>query len=185
MNKRLMMLLMGISFVAILGVSMAQVPRVAAQAPTPTVLPSMVNPVDDPGRAIPLDNLPHIMPAHSTTWYTFYYSGTEIEPKPQFVLRLMNGVLTLVRFEVWAKDRMLTPWWQNKPVGQGTQEYLVACAPPDAPPITLTPFNVPHCPTNDLTWVGSFIRWDTYYVRVVNDNDTAKEFLLLLNQENK
>jgi hypothetical protein len=182
MNKRLLLLTIALGILILL-IPTERVPHAVAQAPSPTPVPSLVDPVDDPNRAVPLDNLPHIIPARAATWFTFYYNATDLDSKPQYVLRLLNGVATLVRFEVWSKERMQSPWWENKPVGRGTQENLVACAPPDNNSLTPVPFNMPHFATNDLTWAGSFVQYDDYYVRVVNDNDTPKEFQMLLNDK--
>ncbi len=101
-------------------------------------------------------------------------------------LRLVNGVQTGVRFEVWGGD--LKNWWLQNPVGRGTQEILVNCFPPLEPSPTPvddepSPTEEPptgHCPTNDLTWQGAFGAPGTYYVRVVNDDIVTVDYLLLM-----
>ncbi len=169
-------------------------PYTQGQVPPPVVVPPNVVPVppaliaavDDPNRAVPIDDQPHTMPAHSATWYKFDYGGSNTNPKPVFFLRLVNGVITGVRFEVW-DGQNLHDWWLNKPVGRGTQEVLTNCnapgelvaVPGETPEPTATPTG--KCFTNDLTWAGAFGASGTYYVRVVNESDSPMPFTLRLN----
>ncbi len=155
-----------------------------APPPTHTSTPSAAPAIrDDPNFAAPIDGQLHSIPAQSATWYKFDYgSGRNVVS-----LRLVNGVQTLVRFEVWAgKD--IPNWWGNKPVGRGTQEVIVGCNPAEAtetveadtPTPTAEPPSGGHCPTNDLTWSGAFGGAGTYYVRVVNDNIFPMDYVLTI-----
>jgi hypothetical protein len=108
-----------------------------------------------------------------------------------FHLRLVNGILTGVRFEVWAPEN-LNNWWLGTPVGRGTQEVLTNCfvteaeAQPTAEPGQPTPTPLPtatptgKCLTNDLTWAGAFGGAGIYFVRVVNESDAPQSYTLKL-----
>jgi hypothetical protein len=170
------------------GIPTPPTPLRPARTITPVAFALTVPAVDDPNRAALIDNQPHSIPANSATWYKFDYSGGGPNPKPVFFLRLVNGILTGVRFEVWAPEN-LNHWWENKPVGRGTQEVLTNCfataaeptatgEPTPTPEPTATPTG--KCPTNDLTWAGAFGAPGTYFVRVVNETPFAQPFQLRL-----
>ncbi len=160
---------------------------------TPTFTPVAVSmaAVDDPGRAIDIDGQPRTIPGNAATWFKFEYGDGETRPRTVRMLRLVNGVVTSVRFEVWAQQN-LDHWWEKKPVGRGTQEVLVNCfqtseePTPTTEPGEPTPTPVPtatptgKCYTNDLTWAGAFGAPGTYYVRVVNDNSAPMYYVLTL-----
>ncbi len=142
---------------------------------------------DDPAFAVPIDGQLHTLPGNAATWFKFDY-GSEGLPRQVVSLRLANGVQTMVRFEVWAPEN-LDHWWEKKPAGRGTQEIIVGCNPPaeatatvaeDEPTPTPEPPSGGHCPTNDLTWSGAFGGPGTFYVRVVNDNGSAMDYVLTL-----
>ncbi len=161
---------------------------VSAQGPTGTATPAATsvpggNPtpaqappaaaagtnLDDPGRAATLGNAAAAaIPANTAQWFRFdYVTPANTFPAQQVMVRLVNGVTNGLGFEVWSPERMQGNWWENKPVGRGTQEVLPACN------ITLPDDTVVKCTTNDLTWVGGFGAPGTYYVRVTNNTDKA------------
>ncbi len=174
----------------------------AAQTPTPLF-------VDDPNQGVDIDGQPHLIPAMSARWYKFNYGAPGSSARPVVHLRLVNGVVTGLRFEVWAPDN-INNWWEKKPVGRGTQEVTIICAcplptatlvpsPTGQPTATATPTSTPeptetpepevtatvrrectHTPANDLTWSGAFGGPGTFYVRVVNENRFPVEYVLLL-----
>ncbi len=167
----------------------APIPRGRAPS-TPTRGPvALLSPAvfDDPYRALLIDNQPHTLPANAGIWYKFNYGPDN--SKPVFFLRLVNGVVSGVRFEVW-DGQNLKNWWLNKPIGRGTQEVLTNCVPAE-PDETETPDETPeasenpsgHCPTNDLTWAGAFGGPGTFYVRVINESNFPQTYQLKLNQQ--
>ncbi len=158
--------------------------------PTPPPVMFMgVGPVaaDDPTRAVPLYGIPWVIPGNSVNWYKFEYDGKDWSPRQRVFLRLINGVVSGIRFEVWSPQN-LPEWWTKKPIGQGTQEVLTNCIVPSDPAPTPVddqpaPTQEPptgKCPTNDLTWVGAFGGNGTYYVRVINKNPVPIEYLLTI-----
>ena len=135
--------------------------------------PPSVRTVDDPARAVPIDNLPHTIAANSATWFSFNYNPTDNNGNHIFTtITLVNGYNSGVRFEVWTAAHMLDWWNGNKPVGQGTVAN-VTCDPNQ-------PAGQGPCQSTDLTWLGSFNVGGTYFVRVVNDSNQPVIFQLTI-----
>ncbi len=160
------------------------IPKPPAATPTIAVV-SAPQVADDPGRAVALDGQTHTLPANSATWYKFDY-GFSDSSRPIVFLRLPNGVVSGVGFQLWAGEN-INNWTDQKPFGQGTQEFVVNChpAPGDTPTVeadTPTPTPEPtatgKCPTNDLTWRGSLGAQGTYYIRVVNFSAAPQDYIL-------
>ncbi len=167
------------------GVAAIQITSTPTVTPVPAAIPVFA---DDPFQAIPIDGVPHTIPGNSATWYKFDYGGNAAG-RPIVNLRLPNGVVTGVGFEVWDSDK-IRDFWEQKPVGRGTQEVITGCHPAPEPTAevegdeaTPTPEPAPgdHCPTNDLTWKGAFGGAGTFYVRVVNPNSGPADYVLLMN----
>ncbi len=144
---------------------------VPGASPTPAQAPPAAaagRNLDDPGIAATLGNAVAAVPANTAEWFRFDYVTPINEfPRNTVTIRMVNGVNSGLGFEVWSPERMQGNWWDNKPVGKGTQEVLPACN------VTLSDGTVQKCTTNDLTWVGGFAVSAPYYIRVVNDTGTA------------
>ncbi len=161
----------------------------AAKTATPVAIANTA-PRDDPNFAVQIDGLTHSLPAGAATWYRFDYGISDYTARPVVSIRLPNGVVTGVGFQVWAGENTKN-WWEQKPVGQGTQEILVGCNVPPSDTATPTdnePTPIPEptqtptgkCPTNDLTWVGAFGAAGTYYVRVINNSGSLQNYVLIM-----
>ncbi len=154
--------------------------------PAPTAIAGPVT-ADDPSQAVFIDGQLHSLPGGAVTWYKFNYGGPDAATRPVASLRLVNGVVTGVRFEVWAPEN-IGEWQAKNPVGRGTQEVVVNCHPTveetttdetsDQPTPTPQPPSGDHCPTNDFTWSGAFGEPGIYHVRVVNENSSPMEYVL-------
>lgn len=149
--------------------------------PTATVSPaaSISTPVpaanaDDPNRAGTIDNLPHTLPANSAVWYSFDYAINNMTgARPVYTITLIDGNNSGVGFEVYAPEN-INGWWQNHPTGRGTV-YSIDCE-------TGEPSEGGQCQSLDLTWMGHFGMSGKYYVRVVNSNSHASDYLLTIQQ---
>ncbi len=120
--------------------------------------------LDNPGIAATIGSAVSAIPANTAQWLRFDYT-TPINdfPRNQVMIRMINGVTNGLGFEVWSPERMAGNWWENEPVGRGTQEVLPNCT------VTLSDGTTQKCTTNDLTWVGGFGVSGPYYVRVINN----------------
>jgi predicted lipoprotein with Yx(FWY)xxD motif len=148
---------------------------VSAQGPTTTPTPAQAPPAaasgtfkDDPGTANTLGNSVGSIPANSAAWFRFDYdtAGNQI-PRPLVTVRMFNGVQNGLNYEIWSPERMQPNWFDNVPVGRGTQEVIPDCT------VTLPDNTITRCTTSDLTWVGGFGAPGTYYIRVVNNTNNA------------
>ncbi len=138
-----------------------------AQAGTTTTAPAgtaaaVAAPNIDPFRAATIDAQVHSIPASSSLWYRFDYAAGD---HPLVTRTLHNATNSGVHFNVYTAEASQT-WWDSDPVGRGTAS-LVSC-------------QGEMCPSNDLTWVGSFNLNGTYYVQVVNDNANPVSFELTI-----
>jgi len=139
--------------------------------PVPTIAPPLVV-VDDPAQARAIDGQQHILPAHSATWYRFGYGADPNTGKrPVMIITLVKGKDSGVRFEVYAPEN-LNAWWNNQPTGRGTVQ-MVDC-------VTGEPSESGECPLPDLVWKGAFGAGGTYYVRVVNDNNSQSVYVVTI-----
>jgi hypothetical protein len=141
---------------------------VVSAPPVPAV--TSVQTIDDPARAVPIDNLPHKIEANSATWFSFFYAPQDANNnRISNTIALVNAYNSGVRFEVWTGEHMLDWWDGKKPVGQGTANN-VACDSSAGP-----------CQSTDLTWAGTFNTGGIYFVRVVNGNSNPVIFQLTIN----
>ena len=123
---------------------------------------------DSPLLAITVGNPVPRISAHAAQWVRFDYSFTpDQKPRPRVTVRLLDGVLTGLGFQVWSPERMQGDWRDNEPVGRGAQEIIAGCTQ------TLPDNSKVKCTTNDLFWVGGFGAPGVYYVRIVNNSDSA------------
>lgn len=119
-----------------------------------------------------LDNQTHTLQANSSALYRFDYgidntNGT----RPITTIRMVNGNNAGLGFQVWTADTV-TDMPDNNPVGRGTAAN-VDC---DTGEI----IGSGACQSPDLTWSGAFGTSGSYYVSVVNNNDSQKSFQLLI-----
>jgi hypothetical protein len=116
-------------------------------------LPQFASSLDnaDPNKAVIVDSNWRSIPAKTTLWYRFAYSGTH----DQAILKVLDGGKNQLRVHVHTPEQMKT-WWNVNPVGQAT----------------------PH--GDDLMWNGSAEESGWWYVEVMNDNTSAVNFQLLL-----
>ncbi len=137
---------------------------------TPTEMPT-VSP-DDPNRASRIDGQPHNIAAKSALWYAFDYAINHMTGKRTLLtIALVNGNNSGVDFEVYAPEN-ISEWWNNHPTGRGTV-YMIDCA-------TGQPSETGECQSTDLIWQGDFGADGTYYVRVVNTNNSQISYLLTI-----
>ncbi len=129
---------------------------------------------DSPLAASTLGSPIAIIPGHTAQWVRFDYSFQPSQsPRPTVTVRLLNGAQNGLAFEIWSPERMQGNWMNNVPVGRGLAEVLVNCSLPG-------PDNARNkCTTNDLVWVGAFGAPGAYYVRIVNNGDSAAAALLV------
>ncbi len=134
---------------------------VPAQAPP--LVPSGTN-FDDPARATSFGTATiRSIPAGSGEWFQFNYdNGGNALPRPNVTILLLNGVTNGLSFQVYSPETMIGNWFDNTPVGKGTQEAFVNCIQDGV--------NVGRCTTNNLSWTGGFGLNGTYFVRVINNS---------------
>jgi hypothetical protein len=141
---------------------------------TPTAMPT-VN-TDDPNRAGRIDGQPHNLAANSAVWYVFDYAVNHMTgQRPVGTITLVNGNNSGVDFQVYAPENIFR-WWNNHPTGRGTV-YMIDCA-------TGQPSETGECQSPDLIWQGDFGADGTYYVRVVNTNNSQISYLLTIQSTN-
>lgn len=151
---------------------------VSAQGPQPTATPtgpSQAPPAgaagtntDNPLAAQTVGSAVQSVPANSAQWYSFNYdTGGNAAPMPTVTIRMLNGVANGLNFEVWSPERLQGNWWENTPVGRGTQEVLPDCT------VTAPDGSTSRCMTNDLVWVGGFGAPGTYLIRIVNNTGSS------------
>lgn len=153
------------------------------QAP-PLAAGSSTN-VDSPLQATLFGAQTQNIGANSAQWYRFDYdtNGNAL-PRPTVTIRMLNGAMNGLQFEVWSTERMLNNWWDNDPVGRGSQETVQNCnniaGQPQVANATTLENNTTKCTTNDLTWTGGFGAPGTYYVRVHNptNNSVAPQLII-------
>lgn len=150
----------------LLGGGMPAPPRPTAtpiSTPVPTAVPPpvVVEPSTgvDPGHANVLDGLVHSIPARSSKWFRFGYAGD----KSQIIVTLLYAAYSGLAFNVYTPEQILD-WWEVKPIGRGTIEIL-DCE-------SNRPTYLGKCQSNYLRWIGKFNASGTYYVELVNYNDT-------------
>lgn len=123
---------------------------------------------DSPDTAGYIDNQIHSIQPHTGMWFKFDYDAGN---RDIATLTLVDANKSGLRFEVWTPQDV-TNTAENKPIGRGTAGK-VNCDTGD-------PTNQGGCETSDLTWVGAFGLSGTYYVQIVNDNDSVKNTVLTI-----
>jgi hypothetical protein len=194
--------LVGVLLLIVLALAGLSTLTVSAQGPTATETPTTGAPGtqtpaaappaaaagtvgSNPANAVTFGSAIPAIPAGGGTWFQFNYdtAGNAI-PRPQVMIRLIDGAINGLGFEVWSPERMGNP--DAKPVGRGTPEALpntscIAGTGVRANPITrIDEFGDPigsdlvlmNCSTNDLIWLGGFGAPGTYHVRVINPGTT-------------
>jgi hypothetical protein len=142
---------------------------VSAQGPTPT--PAAAPPaaaagtnVDDPAKAVAIASQGQSIPANSVQWYKFdYTTNGQTIPRPPVTITMLNGIPNNLGFEVYTPEQMASNWFDNKPIGKGTQQVVLDC----------TNDASGRCTTNNLFWTGGFGLDGTYFVRVLNNGNAA------------
>lgn len=122
---------------------------------------------DDPGQAMTAPD-GRFTSASGATWHRFDYTANYTNPK-MVDIRLVNGNVQGVGFEVWAPEN-LNRWWDNDPIGRGTAARIKC----DSGVLDASG----GCSSNDLTWRGAFGASGTYYVRVINPTDSDLQLVI-------
>ena len=139
-----------------------------ALALTVSALPAAAAPGNTfPGGSSSIDNQTHSVPANAALWYSFNYAGD----RSAITLTLVNGTKSGVGFDVFTPGQ-IGDWWDATPIGRGTPQALNCSSG--------LPQEGGACQANDLTWVGNFPASGTYYVEVVNNDDSAMNFQLTI-----
>jgi hypothetical protein len=160
--------------VLIQGDGISLIPQAVTSPSVPAQAPSVgaKNPnTDDPALAAPINGTAAMIPANSAMWFKFDYSPTDSNAHPVVTITMVNGAQSGLRFEVYTPGE-LNQWWDNTPIGRGTTTS-VSC---DTGEVA----GNGGCTSNDLTWSGSFTDGGTYYVRVVNTNDSPASAVLAI-----
>ncbi|MGE5141087.1 MAG: hypothetical protein ACM3JD_16590 [Rudaea sp.] len=117
-----------------------------------------------------LDTASHSIAANSSQLYRFDYSvDNSTGTRPVTTITLVNGNHSGVSFEVWTADNV-GDMTDNHPVGRGTA-INIDC---DTGDISASGA----CQSPDLVWKGAFGSGGTYYVNVVNSNNSPANFQL-------
>lgn len=120
----------------------ALLPSISTINPTTVSLDNV-----DPNKALPADSTARVIPAKTTLWYRFFYSGDHSQVK----VLLPNGADNRLRFHVHTPTQMLS-WWNKSPVGQSNNQG------------------------GDLVWNGNSHEGGWWYVEVINENPYAIGF---------
>ena len=150
----------------------------STNTPLPTLTATAMATVntDDPNRAGRIDGQPHNLAANSIVWYAFDYAVNHMTgQRPLLTITLVNGNHSGVDFEVYTPENIFE-WWQNHPIGRGTV-YMIDC-------LTGEPSETGECQSPDLLWQGDFGADGTYYVRVINRNNSPSTYVLTLQSTN-
>jgi len=121
----------------------------ANAAAAPSIGTTLEN--ENPNNAIAVDENLKVIPANTTLWYRFPYSGTH----EQAILKVIGGNKNLLRVHIHTPEQMKT-WWNVTPVGQATPKE------------------------DDLIWSGNSEQAGMWYVEVINDNTAPVSFQLAL-----
>jgi hypothetical protein len=122
--------------------------------------------LDDPARAVSFGSAIPSLPAGSAQWLQFAYDNDENAiPRPTVKILLLNGVKNGLSFEVYSTESLTGNWFDNGPIGRGTQEVLTNCIEDNV--------NVGQCTTDNLSWTGGFGLTGPQFVRVINSTNTA------------
>ena len=114
------------------------------------------------------DNQIHTLPGNSSVLYRFDYSLDTLNGiRPVTTILLVDGYNSGVNFEVWTPDAV-NDMGNNHPIGRGSS-VTIDCD-------TRLPLSSGQCISPDLQWSGAFGGSGTYYVRVVNSNNTQSNF---------
>jgi hypothetical protein len=125
-------------------------PNAAAQSPINT----------SPATAIYLDNQWHYIPASTTLWFLFDYSGD----RSIVELILVDGNAKKLQFNLYTPGQMSGREDGSKPIGRGSPP-MVNC-------------ESGRCPSNHILWKSNFNAGGTYAVEVINDNPIGMPYFL-------
>jgi hypothetical protein len=146
----------------------AQGPTGTPTTPAPAAAPPLApgTTLDDPAKAVAIGGTLSAIPAGTGEWYSFTYNNASTQlPRPTVTIRLLDGAINNLRFEIYAPESFMNQnWFDSPPVGRGNPEIIQNCAS--------SADNSGHCSTADLVWTGGFGLNGTYFIRVVNDNPT-------------
>ena len=120
-----------------------------------------------PGGAAFIDSQSHSIPANTSLWYRFDYSGH----RSQIIVTLVSGTSSGLAFNVYTPAQ-ISNWWQTLPIGRGTPAPL-NCA-------TMKSRLYGECQGRDLRWQGDFNASGTYYVQVLNQTGSDLSLLLTI-----
>lgn len=130
-----------------------------------------------------LDNQTHTIAANTSQLFRFDYAiDTSNNTGPITTIRLVNGTNSGLGFEVWTADQLMhqattledamADRVHNQPVGRGTPQS-VNC---DSGVVN----GSGDCKSPDLVWSGSFGSSGPYFVKIVNNNNAATKFQLMI-----
>ncbi|MBI5649357.1 MAG: hypothetical protein HZC40_02750 [Chloroflexi bacterium] len=125
-------------------------PRVAAQTPINTA----------PQTARYLDNQWHYIPANTTLYFLFDYTGD----RSIFELVLADGNPKKLQFNLYTPGQMSGQEDSSKPFGRGSAP-MVNC-------------DSGRCPSNHILWKGAMPAGGTFLVEVVNPNPVGTPYFL-------
>lgn len=125
-------------------------PRVAAQTPINT----------SPQTALYLDNQWHYIPANTTLYFLFDYTGD----RSIFELVLADGTPKKLQFNLYTPGQASGQEDSSKPFGRGSAP-MVNC-------------ESGRCPSNHILWKGAVPVSGTYLVEVVNPNPVGMPYFL-------
>lgn len=143
-------LLVGVFLIALAFGGLLIAPRAAAQTPINT----------SPATAIYLDNQWHYIPASTTLWFLFDYSGD----RSIVELVLADGNTKKLQFNIYTPGQVSGREDSTKPVGRGSAP-MVNC-------------ESGRCPSNHILWKSNFNAGGTYAVEVINDNPVGMPYFL-------
>jgi len=127
-------------------------PRAAAQTPINT----------SPQTARYLDNQWQYIPARTTLWFLFDYSGD----RSIVELILIDGTPKKLQFNVWTPAQAAGRADSTNPVGRGAAP-MVNC-------------DTGKCPSNHILWKGASSEGGTYFVEVINENPVSMPYMLAI-----
>jgi hypothetical protein len=140
-------------------------PQTTVTGATTTLNPGSSN--VDPGHAAVMDNNSHTIPGNTALWYSFNYGVNH----SNVTLTMPNANNSGLGFNVFTSSQKWD-WWAETPIGRGTAQ-AVNCS-------NMLPNTIGNCQSNDLTYTGNFVNNGTYYVEVVNNNDTPMTGQLMI-----
>ena len=148
MHKRLLVML-ALLAIQSLGL-LIYAPGIAAQTPINSA----------PQTARYLENQWQYIPARTTLWFLFDYSGDRSIAE----LMLIDGTPKKLQFNVWTPSQASGRADSTNPIGRGAAP-MVNC-------------ETGKCPSNHILWKGAFSEGGSYFVEVINDSPAGMPYLL-------